>query len=101
MHFSDKPIGHITTLIIQVDKIQLRVHCQNDDGYVTKTTSCFGTLIEVEDHQTRQHDNGESYNFNYPDKMLIHKNETKHLVHNVNNWCHDPISLADSWKTSW
>ncbi|KAL7471616.1 hypothetical protein ACHAXS_011951, partial [Conticribra weissflogii] len=82
IYFSNKPIGHIATLNLQVDETQLRVHCQKDDGYVTKIMSCFGTPSEVEDHQTRRVVNGETFIFKYPEAISIH-NKTKHAVDDV------------------
>ncbi|KAL7465961.1 hypothetical protein ACHAXS_006266 [Conticribra weissflogii] len=79
-----------------VDEAQVRVHCQKDDGYVTKIMSCFGMPSEVDNHQTRQVVDGETYIFKYPEAVLIH-NKTKHALDDMNKRCHDSVSLADRW----
>ncbi len=51
---------------------------------------------EVDNHQTRQVVDGDTYIFKYPEAVLVHI-KTKHALDDVNNWCHDSVSLADRW----
>ena len=56
------------------------------------------TLNDVEDHQTFQMVVVKLIIFKYPEPCSDH-NKAKHLVDNHNNRRHDPIDIADMWRT--
>ncbi len=62
--------------------------------------STHGILNQVDDHVTYCNIDGEWKTFNYVELMSLH-NCSKHWVDDINNRCHDPISLEDVWTTKW
>ena len=105
-HFADKPLGYTETLVTERDdgsggKVSFLIHCQKDDGYVTKMMSTHGVLTEVNNHETsRVLANGSWKKFKYPEPISRH-NHAKHWVDDVNSRRHDPIAINDVWRTKW
>ena len=100
-HFKDKRLGEVETLKQEIDGVPFYIHCQKDDGYVTKIMSTHGCISLVEDHETRRQSNDGSYvHFKYPQPISRH-NWSKHWVDDANNCRHDTISLSDTWRTKY
>ena len=99
-YFKDKELGAAKTLKQNIDGKDFLIHCQKDDGYVTKMMSTHGLNEEVEDHVTQRWVNGERKRFKYTEPISTHK-KAAHWVDDVNNRRHDPIGLEDTWRTKW
>lgn len=105
-HFADKPLGYTETLVTERDdgsggKVSFLIHCQKDDGYVTKMMSTHGILTPENDKQTmRILADGSRVTFQYPLPIARH-NSAKHWVDDHNNRRHAPFSISDSWQTKW
>ena len=97
-HFATMEIGNVNTLKQVIEGKSFLVHCQKDDGYVTKIMTTHGTLREIDNHRTRRVVNGEVKSFRYVEPISRH-NLAKHFVDDVNNRRHDPIGLDQGWPT--
>ncbi len=53
-NFYDKPLGYCKTLRVKFNDNPLYIHCMNEEKYVTKSMSTFGTLDKVPSHKTKQ-----------------------------------------------
>ena len=95
-HFASLEIGNVDTLKQVLDGKNFLLHCQKDDGYVTKIITTHGTLREIDDHHTRRVVNGQVKTFCYV-KPISRHNLAKHFVNDVNNRRHDPIGLDQGW----
>ena len=97
-HFASLEIGDVDTLKQVIDGKNFLLHCQKDDGYVTKIMTTHGTLREIDDHQTRHIVNGQVKTFRFVEPISRH-NLAKYFVDDVNNWQHHPIGLDQRWPT--
>ncbi len=99
-YMKGKRLGDVELLIQDLGGMPFYIHCCRDADYVTKIMSAHGTLDEVEGHLTWRCVDGEWKLFRYPEPFSRH-NKGKHWVDDVNNCCHDPIGLENTWKTKW
>eukprot|EP00984_Skeletonema_dohrnii_P023854 scaffold12953_cov123-Skeletonema_dohrnii-CCMP3373.AAC.9 len=98
-HFNGKELGTSETLKQVIDGKEFLVHCQKDDGYVTKMMSTHGLNNEV-DHPTSRRVGNERKRFKYTEPISNHK-RSAHWVDDVNNRRHGSIGLEDVWRAKW
>ena len=98
-HFRNKGIGEKETLVQNIDGINFLIHCQKEEKYVTKMMCTYGLIADTE-HITYRRINGEWKSFPYPEVISRHM-KAKHWVDDFNNRRHDPICLADTFRTKW
>ena len=77
-HFASLEIGNVDTLKQVIDSKNFLLHCQKDDGYVTKIMTTHGTLRKIDDHHTRRVVNGQVKTFCYV-KTISRNNLAKHF----------------------
>ena len=99
-YFDKATFGHCKTLVAEHDNIEFRVHCCQDDKYVSKIMSTHGMVETVQDHPTYWKDDGEWKSFKHMEPFSCYCS-VKHLVDDVNNCHHDPIGLEEVWGMMW
>ncbi|KAL7447639.1 hypothetical protein ACHAXS_000035, partial [Conticribra weissflogii] len=96
----DKPLGDATTLKQCFDGKSFFVHCQKDDGYLTKIISSHSLIPPVDDHVTYCNIDREWKSFKYIEPPSGHNN-AKHCDDDLNNCRHNSIAFEHVWGTKW
>ena len=96
-YFGGKAIGARMAYKQVIEEIDFFIHCQKDDGYVTKIMYTHGSIHELQGHATFWMVQGEQITYCYAETHSGH-NKANHWVDAHNNRRHDPINIAETWR---
>ena len=97
-YFGDKGIETRMMYMQVIEGIDFFIHCQEDDGYVSKIMSTHGPVNEVQGNATSWMVRGQHITCYYA-KPHLGYNKVKHWVNDNHNRRYDPINIAETWRT--